>query len=208
MKKNPTISPGKKEVDSKLEELVRLARVLGSSDVCLISSKDISVEDRLANLCREPKCLNYGLSPSCPPHVGGPSEFRNLQKSYQQAIIVRLVVPSAALFSDERRGVMRLLHEIVAGVEQGAAHMGFINAKAFAGGSCKNIFCDEYAACRVLSEDRECRNPEQARPSMSGFGINVSELMKVCGWPGDIKISEAEAAGDPMSWVAGLILVG
>jgi predicted metal-binding protein len=135
MKINPTIPPEKEEMDSKLEELVRLTRVLGSSDVCLISSKDISVEDGLANLCREPKCMNYGLSPSCPPHVGGPPEFRNLQKYYQKAIIVRLVVPSAALFSDERRGIMRLLHEIVAGVEQGAVRLGFINAKAFAGGS-------------------------------------------------------------------------
>jgi hypothetical protein len=43
---------------------------------------------------------------------------------------------------------------------------------------------------------------------MSGFGINVSELMKACGWPGNIKTSQAEAAADPMSWVAGLILVG
>ncbi|MBI4766856.1 MAG: hypothetical protein HY787_20055 [Deltaproteobacteria bacterium] len=39
-------------------------------------------------------------------------------------------------------------------------------------------------------------------------GINVSKLMKVCGWPGDIKTSEAEASGEPLSWVAGLILVG
>lgn len=191
-----------------MEELVRLARTLGSSDVRAISAKEISVEDKLANLCREPKCMNYGLSPSCPPHVGGPSEFRNLKKHYEQAIVVRLVVPSAALFSDERKDIMRLLHEIVAGIEQGAVQMGFISAKAFAGGSCKNIFCEAHAACRVLSENGECRNPRQARPSMSGFGINVSELMKVCGWPGDIKTSEAEAAGEPMSWVAGLVLVG
>jgi predicted metal-binding protein len=195
------------EANPNLEELVRLARRLGASDVCLISSKEILVEDGLANLCREPQCMNYGLSPSCPPHVGGPSEFRKLQKHHKQAIIVRLVVPSAALFSDERRGIMRLLHEIVAGIEQEAVKMGFIKAKAFAGGSCKNIFCDEYGACRVLSEEGECRNPEYARPSMSGFGINVSELMKTCGWPADIKVNEAEAAIDPLSWVAGLILV-
>lgn len=208
MEKKLTIPPEKGKADPKLEELIRLARALGSSDACLISSKEISVEEGLANLCREPQCMNYGLSPSCPPHVGGPSEFRNLLLYYKQAIIVRLVVPSAALFSDERIGIMRLLHEIVAGIEQGAVQMGFIKAKAFAGGSCKNIFCDEYAGCRVLFEDGVCRNPEQARPSMSGFGINVSELMKVCGWPADIKTNKAEAATEPLSWVAGLILVG
>jgi predicted metal-binding protein len=86
--------------------------------------------------------------------------------------------------------------------------MGFIKAKAFAGGSCKQIFCVEHGACRVLSEEGECRNPEYARPSMSGFGINVSKLMEVCGWPADIKTTGTEASKDPLSWVAGLVMVG
>lgn len=192
----------------KMEELIRLAKVLGASDAQTISSKDIFVEDGLASLCREPQCQNYGQSPSCPPHVGGPLEFRKLQSSCHQAVVVRLVVPSSSLFSEERRGIMRLLHEIVAGVEQEAGRMGFKNSKAFAGGSCKQIFCHEFKACQVLSEGGGCRNQEQARPSMSGFGINVSELMKTCGWPSDIKTAPGEAARDPLSWVAGLVLVG
>jgi predicted metal-binding protein len=216
MGKNPINLPAldrehvlkKDEADPNLEELIRLAKALGASDARLISSKDISVEDSLANLCREPQCSNFGLSPSCPPHVGGPSEFRQLQKNFKYAVIVRLVVPSAALFSEERRGIMRLLHEVVAGIEQKATQMGFSNSRAFAGGSCKQIFCYEYGACQVLSEEGECRNPEHARPSMSGFGINVSELMKVCGWPANIKVNAAEATADPLSWVAGLVLVG
>jgi predicted metal-binding protein len=208
---SPVTDPGpvskEDEVDPDLTDLIRLATGLGASDACLISSSDITVEEGLANLCREPQCKNFGLSPSCPPHVGGPSEFRQLQKSLKQAVVIRLVVPSAALFSAERRGIMQLLHEIVAGVEQGAVLMGFLNSKAFAGGSCKKIFCPQYAGCPVLSEDTECRYPEHARPSMSGFGINVSELMKACGWPADIKTNEAEATADPLSWVAGLVLV-
>ncbi len=198
----------KDEVAPNLEELVHLAKVLGASDACFISSNDIIVEDSLAALCREPKCINFGLSPSCPPHVGGPSEFRQWQKNLTSAVIVRLVVPSAALFSEERRGIMRLLHEIAAGIEQKAVKMGFLNSRAFAGGSCKQIFCHEHGACKVLSEEGECRNRENARPSMSGFGINVSKLMKACGWPANIKINKAETTADPLSWVAGLILVG
>lgn len=198
----------KDELGPNLEELVRLARALGAGDARLIPSHDIFVEESLANLCREPQCENFGLSPSCPPHVGGPSQFRQLQKDLEWAVIVRLVVPSVALFSEERRGIMRLLHEIVAGIEERAVKMGHSNSRALAGGSCKQIFCHEYGACRVLSEEGECRNPEQARPSMSGFGINVSELMKTCGWPANIKINKAEATADPLSWVAGLVLVG
>jgi hypothetical protein len=43
---------------------------------------------------------------------------------------------------------------------------------------------------------------------MSGFGINVSELMKTCGWSSDINVRKADSSADSMSWVAGLILIG
>jgi predicted metal-binding protein len=194
-----------KSADLNLNELVRLAHSLGASDAGIISPSDIVVENALAALCNESQCENYGLSPSCPPHVSGPSGFRKLQKHSQHGIAIRIVVPSSALFSDERTGIMKLLHEIAANVEQTAIKMGCSDSKAFAGGSCKKIFCNDHATCRVLSESKECRHPESARPSMSGFGINVSELMKTCGWDGEIKMPED---ADAMSWVAGLILIG
>ena len=48
-------------------------------------------------------------------------------------------LPASVMFSDERKGVMQLLHQIVAAVEQKAIEMGFENSKAFAGGSCKEV---------------------------------------------------------------------
>jgi predicted metal-binding protein len=195
------------EMESDLKELIALAYSSGASDAKVISPDNISVEDNLANFCNEVQCKNYGLAPSCPPHVSGPSGFRRLQKSARYAIALRIAVPSAALFSDEREEIMRLLHEVTAGVEQAAIKAGYPGSKAFAGGSCKANFCYDHADCRVLSEGGECRYPKYARPSMSGFGINVSELMKVCGWPADIKVHEAETDAGSMSWVAGLILI-
>jgi predicted metal-binding protein len=190
------------------KELARLAASLGASDAKIIASPEISVEDSLAKLCKEPRCESYGLSPSCPPHVSGPSGFRELQRSLKHAMAVRIIVPSAVLYSDERREILRLLHEMVAGVEQAAVGMGYSNSKAFAAGSCKEIFCHDHSECRRLSENGECRHPQYARPSMSGFGINVSKLMKSCGWPGDIGARETSSGSGSMSWVAGLIMIG
>ena len=82
------------------------------------------------------------------------------------------------LLSSERRDIMKLLCEIVAGIEQAAVKTGYLNSKSFAGGSCKRIFCHDYTDCRVLSEGGEWQNPRYAQPSMSGFGINVSMLMQ------------------------------
>ncbi|MBW1815469.1 MAG: hypothetical protein JRJ39_18115 [Deltaproteobacteria bacterium] len=86
--------------------------------------------------------------------------------------------------------------------------MGYTDSKAFAGGSCKIIFCYNHLECRRLSKNGKCRNPQNARPSMSGFGINVSNLIKKCGWPVNINGREAESDAEKMSWVAGLIMLG
>ena len=43
------------------------------------------------------------------------------------------------MFSDERKGVVQLLHQIVKVVEQKAIEIGFEKSKAFAGGSFTTI---------------------------------------------------------------------
>jgi len=192
--------------DEKLNLLLQKAVALGASESAIIDAKKIKVEDQLARRCVDPKCINYGLSPSCPPNVGGPSEFRNLQKSHTRAVVIRIIVPSAVLFSDQSSEIFRLLHEIVSTIEHEADAMGYTGSRAFAGGSCKKIFCDTYLECQRLSEDGPCRHPEHARPSMSGFGINVFDLIKKCGWRENLN-SEETKPDDKVSWVAGLIMI-
>ena len=192
----------------KLEKLITAAIRMGATEAGVISPADIIVEDNLAKLCNgDPACENYGRSMSCPPHVPGPKWFREWQEQSLHAIVIRIDVPSAVMFSDERREVMQLLHEIVAFVELEAIHMGYMQSRAFAGGSCKNLFCADQPVCHVLAENGECRNPKSARPSMSGFGINVTALMRSAGWP--LKPARPNDAVDSesMTWVAGLILI-
>jgi hypothetical protein len=47
---------------------------------------------------------------------------------------------------------------------------------------------------------------DEARPSMSGFGIDVIQLMNTSGWP---VVKTKQNKGDPedSSWIAGLALV-
>lgn len=179
---------------------------MGASNAMAIPSNDISVEDHLARYCLE--CPTYGLSPSCPPYVSGPDGFRELQQTHQHAIVIRLDAPATALFSDKSTVIFRWLHEIVAGVEQEAIRFGYPNSKAFAGGSCRKIFCHDYPDCSALAEGGICRYPQTAKPSMSGFGIDVSALMKTCGWPADINIYGTESDPDVMTWIAGLVMSG
>ena len=167
---------------NKFSDLLELACHLGAADATLIEVKDIVVKDEFAGMCLEPRCDGWGRSMSCPPHVVGPQGFREMMADYGKALVFKLEVPKEVSFSFERNEVLALIHEIGAGVERSARKMGATKARAFAGGSCKELFCADYPECRVLDVGRTCRNPYLARPSMSGHGIDVGKLMETAGW--------------------------
>jgi predicted metal-binding protein len=191
-----------------LKELTELACRLGVSHAKVISTSEILIEDDLAKLCREPQCENYGLSASCPPHVAGPSGFRKLLENFEHAVVFMIEVHSEILLSSDRREVFRALHEIAAAIEHAAVEIGYRNSRAYAGGSCKRLFCQDYSSCRILKEGGECRNPDRARPSMSGFGINVSKLMAAAGWTMKRITRDLDQHKASMSTVCGLVLIG
>jgi predicted metal-binding protein len=187
--------------EQEKKHFIHTAISLGATEAVIIPSGLIVVDDDLARLCNgKPVCPNYGLSPSCPPHVPGPPAFRTWCNESPWCVVIRMDFPPVGQLSQDHRDLGRLLHDIVAGVEHEAVQSGHKRARAFAGGSCKHLFCYEFDACRVLSVNGPCRNPESARPSMSGFGINVAKLMASAQW---------EEPPDPksMSWLAGIVLV-
>jgi len=86
--------------------------------------------------------------------------------------------------------------------------MGYANSKVFAGGSYKQFFCSSHAYGRVLAGEGECRIPQFARPSMSGYGVNVSEMMKTAGWTSDEDKGGSHKEGTLTATVSGIILIG
>lgn len=195
-------------VEDRLQGLIEKALQSGASDARIISSTDIVVRDEFAALCEGPhRCPNFSLALSCPPHVSGPEGFRRLCAKSRFSIVVKIEVPSEALFSEARREVYQLLHEIVAAVEREAIRIGYKASKSFAGGSCKEIFCHAYQSCRAISEQSGCRYPESARPSMSGFGVDVTSMMQSAGWRLKDAASDGALDKSAMSWIAGLVLL-
>lgn len=179
----------RKPVDQgKLDELRELAVALGCDGVTIISSREIVIDSKLADLCHEPRCQNYGLSPTCPPHVEGSEWIEAYLKGTSRALFLKIEADHDVMYSDQRREIGKLLHFIVAQIEKAAHEMGLTQSRAFAGGSCKNIFCYDHHYCEVLQGDGTCRNPDSARPSVSGYGININHLINIAGWsPMDMK---------------------
>ena len=195
------------ENGKKLNALIQGAQKSGASAAEIISTTDILVDTSLADMCREPRCENYGLSKSCPPHVSGSTVFKQALEKFSQAVFFKIDVPSEILYSSERREVFQLLHEIASGIETSAVKMGFVDARAYAGGSCKKIFCHDHGECLALSEKGKCRNPQHARPSMSGFGVNVAKLFKTAGWKMNWTAHDTDSTETPMANVCGLVLI-
>ena len=191
-----------------LAALVSRAITLGATEAAQVAAADIQVDEKYAGFCFEPRCPHYGQGGSCPPFVGGPSVFRSWVRECAGAIVVRLDLPADILFSGQRQEIMAFLHEIVSGVERAAREMGFNRSRAFAGGSCKELFCSAYARCQLLDSNDGCRNPDTARPSMSGFGIDVGHLMTLANLPEKQPGKTTTEEDRSMSWVAGLVLVG
>ncbi len=194
-------------MNKDIDQLIQIAISLGASEAHILSSDEIFVEDQLAQKCVDPQCENYGLSFSCPPFVAGPTFFRELVRTHTQALVVRMVIPSKMLLSWERLDLGRVLHELVASVELEAKKIGYARSSGFAGGSCKELFCQDHLNCQRIGENGPCRHPDLARPSMSGFGIDVFQLIKSCGWQTNLNQEDGLPSADQLSWVAGLIML-
>lgn len=195
------------DADDVMRRLIRLSLGRGASQAAIIHTRDIVVNDRLAALCRRPECEVYGLAASCPPHVGGPSEFRSLLEEVDRAVVFKIDVPTSILLTEERLPVYRQLHEIAAAIERAAFDQGCPAARAFAGGSCKQIFCRDVEQCPVVTEAGRCRHPDHARPSMSGYGIDVSRLMTAAGWSMRRITRDTSPEAVPMGALTGLVLI-
>lgn len=193
---------------AKTADLLEHARRLGASEAVLLATEDLVIKEELAALCREPRCENYGLSPGCPPHTGGPQGFRRLLMEYERLLFFHIEVPANFLYSSDNRELFQLLHEVAAEIEKEAHELGWSRARAFAGDSCKRLFCEKEKECPALSPGGVCRFPRLARPSMSGYGIDVGHLMRLAGWQQAMGKLAGDGGQGGTASVCGLVLLG
>jgi len=196
------------ENQDRRDRVFAYAKTLGISGVSIISPCQVPVENKFVEFCKAPQCPGYGNSMSCPPHVKGPDWFRKYLTTFDEVLVFKFDVPTKILLSQERHEVTRLIHETAAGIELFALANGYARARGFAGGSCKQVFCNGFVSCRVLSGTGGCRNPDKARESMSGMGVDFLELTKLLGWKMEIITTATNAEDVAMGMMAGMILMG
>lgn len=156
-----------------------------------IKSKSIIIEDRVNLNCRY-GCEFYGKKLTCPPYSPTPSEFKQILKSYQNALLIIEEVIEAVLPFFISKNYTRELSKNNESVLEFKKHW-FINksksfkkllslesevfalnnpfVKIFWYGTCS--FCKECAKNITL-----CRYPNKRRSSMEAVGINVVKTLK------------------------------
>lgn len=174
---------------------IEKALSLGASDAAWIPIQDIRVDDRFPEYCRKPGCSGYGRSMSCPPHVMGPEKFREYIARFESALAFKFDIPWDILVSDDRYPVFRVLHETATSLEAYARQDGYVHSKAYAGGSCKNIFCSEHKDCNVLFGTGTCRYPGISTQSMSGNGVDFQQIVNCLNWNDGVDKSTGVIAG-------------
>jgi predicted metal-binding protein len=191
------------ETSGKMEKLLTVAAKSGATKAVIIKTAEIVTKESLAEKCSLATCPNYGLSLSCPPSAGGPEVMREKLKTLKEAIFFRLDVPSSILLSCGVGSVFELLSSVATDVERQAIAIGFKKARAYTAGGCKITFCGDFDKCQALSGGA-CRNPDYARHSMSGYGVDVAKLVKAVGW--ELLVATPEDDEEKLSSVFGLIL--
>jgi predicted metal-binding protein len=189
-----------------LSKLEKKALEFGASDATIIDVSIITIEDTIIEYCKKPICASYGKSAHCPPHAPKPAEARNLMQPFQKALLFKLDVASKVLMSDDNSKAFRRIYEIASQLEKEAQDTGFVHAKGLAAGSCLPVFCKKNK-CRVIEENKECRFPTLARPSMEAIGINVFKLIQAAGWEIQPITKHTDPDSVPEGILAGLVLV-
>lgn len=174
------------DVKKDLEKYRKRAIDLGATDAKIITTDDVIIDERVVAKCVYPKCPGYGTNANCPPHAMSPEEVRKVISNFRYALFIKLEVPPEHISGreaiDKNYGLpyRRKISEIAARIESEAFHDGYHLALAFAGSTCKSLFCPDND-CFVLS-GQGCPHRLKARSPMEAVGMDVYRMATRAGW--------------------------
>jgi predicted metal-binding protein len=174
---------------SDLERYRTLALATGASQVAIIPSGEVAIDERVRLKCVVPRCLRAGETPYCPPYGPDLELVRRALARFSWAILFKCDVgpiqdyaPGAGEKTEKRKVLSfhQKSSEVVHALERQAYKDGYHLAMGFGGGSCMDYLC-QGLICQFLDSGR-CRFPQRARPAMEAMGIDVIALVNKAGW--------------------------
>jgi len=136
-----------------IEKLKNRAVELGARESKVIEVKTIETAAWVRYKCQF-GCSGFGESLTCPPYSPTPDETRKILHYFKKAILIHCQSRAHVDIS-----------KIVIQIEKEAFLAGYYKALGMGAGPCR--------LCRECNLKGDCRNREEARPSMEACGIDV-----------------------------------
>ncbi len=182
-----------------IDPIIALLKAEGASTALSIPVSHVIVDERVRLKCQVPLCDSFHKNLMCPPFVMPVEEFRKVLGCYEEAILLQTEgaidvltegKPGRDVFAPAGR-----LHDLVNRGEREAFRSGFRFAAGLIGGCCR--LCE---VCVAIDNNRICRFPFRARPSMEAMGIDVVATLE------NAELFIAFPISDRVTWT-GLILL-
>lgn len=158
------------------EELREQVLSMGANAAAVTAVSEISFEPAFRKMCESNACGNYGKSYMCPPDIGTVEELIEEAKGYQYAFVYQTVGELEDRYDFEGMMLAGKIHNDLAQKIRGLSFPDHGKKPLFLGaGGCR--------LCQVCGKKtgEPCRHPEDAMSSLEAYGMNVSELAKLCG---------------------------
>ena len=200
------------QLQRDLEKYRQQSLELGATDVKIITTDMVVIDERVRAKCIYLKCRYYGTNAHCPPHGADLEQIKTIVNNFRYAVFTMIKLTAEDMLGltvkDNRLPTPSFLknYKIVGKIEAEAFYDGYHLALGFAGGPCKKAFCfdDE---CSALVRGQPCRHPMKARSSIEGAGIDAFTMATRAGWdiyPIGTSLSPSEA---PHGTRVGLVLI-
>lgn len=160
-------------------EIIQAAIELGAKRAKIIAPRKVVTGHWVRWKCSY-GCSGYQASLMCPPYTPLPAQTREMLDQYKRAI-----------FFEANKGEPK---KIAPALEKKLFLQGFYKAFGMGAGPCR--------LCETCSFEQGCRNPESARPSMEGCGIDVFATAREHGFT----INVVRTQKDPQHYF-GLVLI-
>jgi predicted metal-binding protein len=181
--------------DCVLDRLLEKSRRYGLDRVIPFSVDNIIVEEWVHLKCRY-GCSKYNTNWCCPPATPNPGKVRNILAEYSLALLLVGSAKCPDFYRDnQRKRAMQVrCWKGTVSLERTLFLSGYYKAFSLVGECC--------ALCQTCAYPDDCRFPQEKRPSVESFSINVIGTLKNVG----IETKVAENAADVFSYYAIILL--
>jgi len=157
-----------------LHFIEKIAKPHGIDEVFAISTEVIAVSDWVNLKCKY-GCQRYGKSWCCPPETPPPDKVRSIMKEYKLALVLSGTVENPYLYrnNQRKRRIQVTLWKGTLAVERELFLNGYYKAFSLVSENC--------ALCPSCLYPNDCRFPQERRPSVEAFSIDIFETLRRIG---------------------------